>query len=376
MKDLPHNRNMILHLIDSGGVYGIERMIMSLLPKLKQLGYDVALAYMNIPETPLNLTNNNLLNMGVKVYYLNYFGRISCRGILSINKTLNICKPRIVHFHGYKATIMGGTFCLLRNIPAVATYHGEAKAHKELSKYLMLENHFLKRLRYVAAVSTPIKKELEERKVKPHRIEIIPNGIDDLYIRGESLDNVIAKNNFHPAVLFTGRLIELKNVHILIEVISRLKKYFPDIGLLVAGDGPFRENLVQQVHKLNLSNSVIFLGYVENIYDLYYECDCFVLPSKSEGMPISLLEAMSFSLPIVASSVGSIPYIVNDGVEALLVEPNNIESLYKAMMQLLHDSSLRERLGNNARKRFLREYTSDAMAEKYARFYERALELK
>ncbi|MDY6894645.1 MAG: glycosyltransferase family 4 protein, partial [Thermotogota bacterium] len=114
---------------------------------------------------------------------------------------------------------------------------------------------------------------------------------------------------------------------------------------------------------------VELLGYVDDIHSLYIKCDCFVLPSQTEGMPIALLEAMASSTPIVVTSVGSVPKVVTHMLDALVIPPNNEDSLYKALRHLLGDPLLLKRIGCNARKKFLQKYTSGIMTDKYISVY-------
>lgn len=373
MKALHLNRNTVLHLIDSGGVYGIERMIIGLLPKLKQRGYDVALACLNAPKYSGPGIKDILTGSEVNVFYPNCSDKFGLVSFLYLFRITRFYNPKIIHLHGYKATIIGGCFSLLMRIPCVATYHIESKYLPNLAKYVKIETQVLKKIRGIVAVSYPIKKELEHRGVSNGRIRVIPNGIDDLYTvdKGERVH--VKNSGKYPLILFVGRLIEKKNVHLLVSVIARLKQEFPQIGLMVAGDGPYKAKLVQQVKRLNLVESVNFLGHVDDVYPLYKMCDCFVLPSKTEGMPIALLEAMSCEKPIVVSAVGSIPNIVTHKINALLVEPGNVDSLYKQIKGIIYDKTLREYLANNARKRYLQHYTSDIMASQYDAFYQKII---
>lgn len=373
MKALRLNRNTVLHLIDSGGVYGIERMIIGLLPKLKQRGYDVALACLNAPKYSGTGIKDILTSSEINVFYPNCSDKFGLVSFLYLFRITRFYNPKIIHLHGYKATIIGGCFSLLMRIPCVATYHIESKYLPNLAKYVKIETQVLKKIRGIVAVSYPIKKELEHRGISDDRIRVIPNGIDDYYMVEKEPKHYFKNGKRDPLVLFVGRLIEKKNVHILISVIARLKKEIPRIGLLVAGDGPYKQKLAEHVRSLNISDSVNFLGYVDDVYPLYKMCDCFVLPSNTEGMPIALLEAMSCAKPIVISAVGSVPNIVTHQINALLVEPGNIDSLYKEIKKICYEKSLREYLANNARKTYLQHYTSDIMASKYHEFYHRIM---
>jgi glycosyltransferase involved in cell wall biosynthesis len=376
MKALHLNSNTILHLIDSGGVYGIERMIIGLLPKLKQRGYDVALACLNVPKHSGTGIKDIFSGSEVNVFCPNFSDKFGLVSFLYLFKITRFCNPKIIHLHGYKATIVGGCFTLLMRIPCVATYHIESKYLPNLAKYVKIETQVLRKIRGIAAVSDPIKKELEHRGVSDGRIRVIPNGIDDFYMVEKEPKNYFKNGKRDPLVLFVGRLIEKKNIHVLINAIARLKKKFPRIRLLVAGEGPYKKELVNQVRRLDLIKSVNFLGYVDDTYSLYKMCDCFVLPSKTEGMPIALLEAMACKLPIIASAVGSVPKIVTHEVDALLIEPDNEEELYQALWRLLSNPLLKKDLGGNARKNFLINYTSDLMADRYKEFYDRILTIR
>ena len=103
------------------------------------------------------------------------------------------------------------------------------------------------------------------------------------------------------------------------------------------------------------------------------KADCFVLVSRTEGMPIALLEAMASSLPIVTTSVGSIPIVVRNNVEAIVIKPNSEEEICKAIYRILTDRKLQEKLSYNARKKYLSLYTADLMADKYKAHYEQLL---
>ena len=376
MKALHLNSNTILHLIDSGGVYGIERMIISLLPKLKQRGYDVALACLNAPKHSGTGIKDIFSGSGVRVFCPNSSDKFGLLAFLYLFKVTRFCNPKIIHLHGYKATIVGGCFTLLMRIPCVSTYHIESKYLPNLARYIKIETQILRQIKGIVAVSDPIKKQLIQRQVAANRIRIIPNGIDDLYTVEKGSKNDFENCEKYPIVIFVGRLIEKKNIHVLINAIARLKKKFPRIRLLVAGEGPYKKELINQVRRLDLIKSVNFLGYVDDIYSLYKMCDCFVLPSKTEGMPIALLEAMACKLPIIASAVGSVPKIVTHEVDALLIEPDNEEELYQALWRLLNNPLLKKNLGGNARKNFLINYTSDLMADRYKEFYDRILTIR
>jgi glycosyltransferase involved in cell wall biosynthesis len=241
----------------------------------------------------------------------------------------------------------------VKRIPTVVTCHAEVEKVYLPRGYVQFETQVLRRLQGVVAVSAAIADELRRRNIRPCRISVIANGIPDKHKVQRTTDYSSESWNRSPVLVFVGRLVREKNLDVLIDVSHRLKEMFPEICLLIAGEGPLRKELERYVDELDLADAVRFLGFVEDVYPLLEEADCFVLPSQTEGMPMSLLEAMSCGVPIVASAVGSIPSVARDGVEAMLVKPDSREDLFQTLTRLLGDEKLRSDLGANARSRYL-----------------------
>ena len=372
-KASPPEARLALHILASGGLYGIERMLLGLLPALQQRGRNVALLCLNESGQPEAAIGESMAQRGVPVYHTALGSRLDLRGILRTHVLIRRLKPRIVHVHGYKATIVGGALSLLNRLPIVGTCHSEALRAHGLATYVSIETPIIRRFVGMVAVSEAIKEELENRRVPSPRIRVIPNGIADSR-NGDAASAASMADGLDPVLAVVGRLVPGKNVQLLIDAIGHLKADFPNIGLLVAGDGPYRRELEARAQRLGLDNAVRFLGFVEDVDQVLAAADAFVLPSDTEGSPISLFEAMSFGLPIIASRVGSVPSVVRHDAEALLVRPGDRYELVSALERVLPDAGLREQLGKSARARFQEEYTADKMAERYDAFYDSILE--
>lgn len=133
--------------------------------------------------------------------------------------------------------------------------------------------------------------------------------------------------------------------------VSSLRQPFARATILnVIGDGPERANLEQQVKRLGLDSQVQFLGEKTDVLPYLQAADLFVLPSRRDNLPVALLEAMAGGLPSIATSVGGIPEVIEDGENGLLVPPDNPESLTKAIRRLIDDQRLQKKLGSNARQ--------------------------
>ena len=193
-------------------------------------------------------------------------------------------RPRLVHVHGYKATILAGAAALVRRIPVVATYHNvasrAAEQSRSLSWYIALETLVLQRLRAIAAVSTQIADELIARRV-PHRcLRVIPNGIAKPVTGGGRTTGDQVKS-YWPCILSLSRLAPEKNIHLVLEAVAVLHTEFPRLGLIIGGDGPLLDELRARAASLGIEDSVCFLGFVEDVRPLYEACDAFVLASTT-----------------------------------------------------------------------------------------------
>jgi glycosyltransferase involved in cell wall biosynthesis len=308
-------------------------------------------------------------NQEIQVTFLNEKRKASLRGLKKIYDCLRNNGTEILHVHGYKAAVLGGLVARLAKIPVVMTYHGEAAYCPELSTQVKIENFFIRKASLLIAVSNRIRNELKSRGVPDHKIVVIHNGIADLAAIKKKNELSVEYSKFSPHLISVGRLVQIKRFDLAINAVSQLKSLFPGIGLSIAGTGPLEETLRKQVANLNLDNNVQFLGYVRDVESLYSSADVMLLCSDTEGSPITLLEAMAFALPIIATSVGAIPEMVSNGKDVLLIRPGDLSQLVGAIAKLLNNSDLRRILCEKARKNYLKKYNSENMATKYMRIY-------
>ncbi len=166
-----------------------------------------------------------------------------------------------------------------------------------------------------------------------------------------------------------GRLAVGKGHLNLLQSLSRIVQLYPDSQLLVVGDGPMRPEIEQSLHELGLSENVQMLGERHDVSSILPALDLFVLPSLTEGLPMTVLEAMASRLPVVATSVGEIPAVVGDEESGLLVQPNDVQGLTTALQRVLHDSAFASRLGFEGRRRIEELYTVARMAKQYESLY-------
>jgi glycosyltransferase involved in cell wall biosynthesis len=174
-------------------------------------------------------------------------------------------------------------------------------------------------------------------------------------------------------VAFVANMFAIKGQDWLIRALPAIRAAVPEAVLVLVGDGEWRASLEQLVTEMGVSDRVIFTGSIGNPLAIVQRADVVVLPSLSEGLPIALLEAMAIGRAVVASNVGGIPEVVQDGETGLLTAPADAQALSTAIVQLLKDAALRTSLGTRARAHVERHWSSQRMVESTAAVYDEVL---
>jgi glycosyltransferase involved in cell wall biosynthesis len=169
-----------------------------------------------------------------------------------------------------------------------------------------------------------------------------------------------------------ARLDMEKGFDPLLRALAEIAKHCPNVLLVVVGEGPARGEIERLIGDLHLQDNVLLLGKRTDIPELYASFDTFVLPSLNEGMPMTVLEAFASGLPVVATRTGAIPLVVQEGVNGIVVEPDDVDPLAAALLKLIREPDLRARMGAAGRETVRREYTSRSMAQKYLQLYRSA----
>ena len=144
----------------------------------------------------------------------------------------------------------------------------------------------------------------------------------------------------------------------------------------MVGDGPDRERLEQLAHELGIARACYFVGYQPDVAGYYSLFDAFVLPSVTEGTPVSAIESLASGTPVVANRVGGVPDVVRDGVDGFLVEPGEIDAAATRLAELAADPALRTKLGESGRTRVLERYSVARLVDDVDRLYRSLLAAK
>jgi glycosyltransferase involved in cell wall biosynthesis len=297
---------------------------------------------------------------------------VDLRGLAELVRLMLRLRPDVVHANSSKAGILGRIAATLTGVPVrVFTVHGWAfRAYDPPASTLYLwADRAMRRLttRIVCVAESELSSGVAARTCDPARTVVIPNGVP--------LDRPQRR---HPArldepatILSVGRLRAPKDFLTLVRAAARLPARSARVRIV--GDGPDRTELEAEIDRLALDGTVELMGERADVPELLAAADVFVLPSRSEGMPMSVLEAMAAGLPVVASAVGGVPELVQDGTTGALVAPGDPDALGAALAALAGDPAARGRLGAAGRARAEARFGADAWQRAHVDLYRAAL---
>ncbi len=245
--------------------------------------------------------------------------------------------------HLWFANTIGRIASKFSGIPRVISFEHNVYDRVKSSRQFFIDRLLQSWCTRIIAVSSVVRDSLVAHGIDEKRITVIPNGID--LERFHSTGTRDTEREF--TFLFVGRLVEQKGVDVLLDALAQV----PRGRLQVVGGGVLRASLEQKTRDLGLVSRVEFLGARRDIPQLLKQADCFVFPSRWEGYGLSLIEAAAAGLPIIASDLPAVRDLVDNGVEALLVAPEDRAALAKAMQTMMDDLALRARLAAAGRKK-------------------------
>jgi glycosyltransferase involved in cell wall biosynthesis len=308
----------------------------------------------------LDKTGKKYYKVHVNNYKLKYLNPIV--NMVETFKLFRKHKFDLIHTHGYRADVLGIFLSRLMDMPVISTCHGYISNDLYLALYNTLDRFMLRFAQKIIAVSNDIKNDLIRNGVKEARIRVVQNAVNGSYVNDSFARNRqamrlkfrVGEKEF--VIGYVGRLSEEKGVRYLIEAVSLLNNSDTPVKLIILGAGPQRKELEDLVKKVNIENDVIFAGFQGEVEKWLPAMDLFVLPSLTEGTPMSLLEAMASGLPVVASAVGGVPQVIDSGKNGILVSPGNPDEIRDAVLLLYNDKDLRDRLSKEAQKTIKMRY--------------------
>ncbi len=304
-------------------------------------------------------------NQGIKIASIEQISGFSLRALWRLCQLVKAENPDILHLHNGRAIIYGAIAGKILGIPCVFTRHG--------SGVLVTSKWLWAIINVVVAISQQAKNEMIRQNpcLKAGKVHVIINGVN---IKDYETFNRTIK----PSILTVGHVARLsaeKDQATLLRSFAIVVQSLAgcSVRLVIAGDGPEKVRLKILAQELGISAYVEFLGFREDIPMIVNSLDVFVLSSLTEGISLTLLEAMAASKPIVATDVGGNPEVVIDGKTGFLVPAQNPQVMADKILAILNDPDLAQRMGMAGHQRVEQIFSLDCMTEAYEKVYQEVL---
>ncbi len=366
---------------------GAEKQCFLLSKQLVKKGLDVDVVTRWIKrDTVLKEIDGGLTIFRVGLFGLTHFSDYICALGLALFLIRNRKRYQILHIHGGMANLFGSTAIIMGkilNIPSLAkvatpgefsfTGRGSLQSKKYVNPLIKFRVHWSKKADYYVAQTQSIRDELLELGIEEKKIFTQPNGVDvEKFVPAN-----FSKEKDKVVFLYVGRIVARKGLMEFVEVWKKLINSNKGLLWQIVGSGENQKDSVEEklrklIKECKLSHSVVFLGEHKDILPLLNAADVFVYPSTHpEGVANSIIEAMACCLPILATNIGGINEIITNGRNGFLA--NNELELYKYAKTLAESSTIREKMGEQARKGVIEKYDIKSVAVNYSKIYENIL---
>lgn len=351
---------------------GIRTHLREIIPRLRARGHKVVLITSTKYEAVVEVDTVKTYNSWRLPTALYGFMPVAMYDVLKVVKGCDV-----IHIHGYPHFLADYLTItrLFHKRPLVLTFHGSFHQFTSPALRYLKKLHNVVMLRFVGlvdrfiAVSEAEKSEVTRQGIPRSKVEMVYNGISSRYTE---LEKVKQKESGDRKILYLGRLTNSKNIELLVKAMPYVKERERDAKLILAGaDWGARKNLENLASTLGVETSVTFRGEVteEQKMDLFASCDIFVHPSLQDIFSLSILEASTAGLPVIAFKVGGNSEMIIHGQTGMLVDDLSSEALSAAIINVLCDKELAQRMGEKAREFTLSKFSWEETISRLERIY-------
>lgn len=338
----PKAKPVVMHLIAAMNIGGAERIVQNLAGRSTRAEskYDHRVtSFVRISDGRGVEFLRGLSEQGVLCDRLPIYKGWDLKDIGRLRRIIRKHRVDLLHTHGYKADIVGQIAAGREGIPIVATAHGFSTGREKLNRNEKIGRWFLRRVDRVIAVSENVKATLMESGIDERNLILLPNAINFAeFAHALSVDirDQWGVSQSQIIIGTAGRLSPEKAQGNLIRAVAQLPQELKSkIVIVIAGEGPEREYLLSLAEELKMAEWVKLIGFVRDVSSLYHSFDLFCLPSLTEGHPLTLMEAAASGVPVIASRVGAVGQLINDGVDGFTVPPGDVALLSQAIQKAL-----------------------------------------
>jgi len=363
----------VAHVVLSLDVGGLERIVLDLVREGMALGSRVTVVCVERE----GVLAHDARSLGARVVSIGKPPGLRPKTYERLRAVFRELQSNVVHTHQVTALFYAGRAARRAGVPLVVhTEHGKHYAARFLTR--MQGRLAARNARRFFCVSDDLAKEVERCRIVPKdKIFVVRNGIETARFAKSAERTELRRSLSFPhaaAVIGTvGRLSDVKRQDVLLRGFAQVRKVMPEARLLLVGDGPMRGSLEALAIELGIGSSVHFAGYQADPQRFLQAMDAFALTSRSEGMPLAVLEAWAAGVPVIASRVGGLPEMIEKGKTGLLFDFPDAGQLAKGLVRILCEPGLAAGLRETARQHVQTRFDSRVMAEQYAAHYRELL---
>jgi len=361
----------VLHVINGEHYSGAERVQDLLAQRLPACGYDVAFACLKLGHFESMRTAQN-----APLFNIPMGSRLNLRPAHRLAQIVRSEGFEIIHTHTPRAALIGALASRLTGKPLVHHIHSPTamdSTRRVLNKFnAIAERAALKRASAVIAVSQSMGKYAEQQGINWGIVEVVPNGVP---IQATLSDRQAPRAQW--TIGSVALIRPRKGFEVLLDALALLKSEGAPVRLRAVGSfetSEYEIELKRRATQLGLDDVIKWTGFVRDVHSELAHMDLFVLPSLfGEGLPMVILEAMAAGIPVIGTKVEGIPEAISDGVDGLVVPPNNVEALATAVRRFISGKVKWQEMRASAQRRQVDQFSDVSMAEGVARVYRRVL---
>jgi glycosyltransferase involved in cell wall biosynthesis len=278
----------------------------------------------------------------------------------------------VLHSHKFGSNVWGTLIGRLARVPVIIAHEHSWPFDGQPLRRVLDRELISRGSNVIVAVSAQDRRRMIEIEgVRPDKVLFVPNGIPRRSRRGTDVRADLGIPPDAPVIGTVGLLRPEKALDLLIRAAAPLLPEMSELRVLIAGDGPDKEPLRELARRHGMADRVMLIGFRDDVPDVLAALDVAVSSSVSEGGPLAVMEFMEAARPIVATRVGGVPDLIDDGVHGLLVPPGDTDALTAALRRVLADRDAARRMGERARERRSREFDIDVAVGRFESLYER-----
>ena len=365
----------VLHLISSRGMYGAERIILNLIGATDRRRFTPSLALLQAKGYPNKELVEAAQAKDTRGHIFICRKWVDPEALRQVRELIYREGITLVHCHEMKGRLYGLLATVGTSARLITTNHNWIRSDLLVTCFETFDAFYIRFFPKIIAVSPEVKQLMRRYFIPEKKMQIIINGIDMEEFRREQSAGQRIREEFGiapetPLIGAIGRISPEKGQKYFIDAAAQVLKAFPKAHFVIFGEGVQGEEMQNYVAELGLSDMIFFAGFRANITACYSALDIFVLPSLLEGTPMALLEAMATGLPVIATNVGGVGRIIQDGENGLLVSPADADELATGISTFLADSTKAGQLAKNAICTVESRYSAQQMSEEYMALYD------